>query len=158
MILFYIFDKLLAYSWIGGSVMLFGMGIYFKDKETIKIIYQYIGPFYGYFEMVVLVGLLSSGIYFFNVNNFSSILFDGSDLSFYIKGKIALAILIVIMTFIHLVISFSTIGKERNIRQKIISRIFIYDDIFLNLTMGLCSFEKWKDFLTFVVGIFHGLP
>jgi len=127
--------KLLAYSWIGGSIFLFAMGLYIRDKEAIKIVYGYIGPFYGYFEVIVLIGLLSTGIYFFNVNNFSSVLLNGSDLSFFIKGKIALALSIVIMTFVHLIISFGSINKERSFMQKIISRISSMMIFFLNLGM-----------------------
>jgi len=136
--------KLLAYSWIGGSVFLFAMGIYMRDKEAIKIVYSYIGPFYGYFEVVILIGLLSTGIYFFNVNNFSSVLLSGSDLSFFIKEKIALALSIVIMTFVHLVISFGSINKERTTMQKIISRISSMMIFFLNLIMVYVAMKIGK--------------
>ena len=44
-----------ATAWIGGSLLLFALGILLKGKEAQEQTYEYLGPLYGYFETFWLV-------------------------------------------------------------------------------------------------------
>ncbi len=125
---------LAASAWIGGSILLFGMGVYFKDKEVQKTIYYYIGPFYGYFEVIVLTILLLTGGYFIHALSIGSILIHPETiLARYFYIKISLVILITISTIIHMYISLNAHGRDRNLKEKLISRATSLTIFTLNL-------------------------
>jgi len=114
---------LAAAAWIGGSILLFGMGLYFRDKEAQTTVYYYIGPFYGYFELIVLTILLITGGYFIHALGIVQILkHTDMVLAKYFYIKIALVILITISTIIHMYISLKAHGRDRTLKEKLVSR------------------------------------
>lgn len=114
---------LAACAWIGGSIVLFGLGVFLKDKTTQEAVYGIIGPFYGYFETVWLIILISTGLLLGkNYELFSLIGDTQSDLSSLITIKAALVLALSLATIIHLYIAFSTHKKSRSLHQKLISR------------------------------------
>ena len=125
---------LAASAWIGGSILLFGIGVYFKDKETQNAIYTHIGPFYGYFELIFLTLLILSGGYLFYVNALFQILADPSqEIAQLLYIKIAMVVVIIISTAIHMVISLKSHGRERTLKEKLISRATSMSIFLLNL-------------------------
>jgi len=119
-----LFTHILAASaWIGGSILLFGMGLYFRDKEAQATVYYYIGPFYGYFELIVLTILLITGGYFIHALSIGEILSHPQlALAKYFYIKIALVVLITISTIIHMYISLKAHGRDRTLKEKLVSR------------------------------------
>ncbi len=119
-----------ASTWIGGSMLLFALGIFMRDKEAQKVVYFYIGPIYGYFESVVLAVLLITGSYMYVVNGFH----DNPDkftyqLGFYMHIKVALVALITIATSIHMYVSLKTNGRDKTLKEKLLARgtsLFIF--------------------------------
>ncbi len=112
-----------AATWIGGSMLLFALGVFMRDKEAQKVVYFYIGPIYGYFESVVLAVLLITGSYMYVVNGFH----DNPEkftyeLGFYMHIKIALVVLISIATAIHMYISLKTNGRDKTLKEKLLAR------------------------------------
>ncbi|NPA73362.1 MAG: hypothetical protein GXO12_01490 [Epsilonproteobacteria bacterium] len=130
-----IFIHILAASaWIGGSILLFGMGLYFKDKDVQTTVYYYIGPFYGYFEMIVLTFLLVTGGYFIYAFSIGEILMHPDvPLAKYLFVKIILVLLITFSTAVHMYISLNAHGRERSMKEKYISRATSLAIFFLNL-------------------------
>ncbi len=125
---------LAASAWIGGSILLFGIGLYFRDKEVQKVIYYHIGPFYGYFEMVILTVLLLTGGYFMYAFSIGSVLLHPHlQLAKDLYIKISLVILITISTIIHMKISMEAHGRDRTVKEKLISRFTSMAIFFLNL-------------------------
>ena len=114
---------LAAAAWIGGSILLFGMGLYFRDKEAQTTVYYYIGPFYGYFELIVLTILLITGGYFIHVLSIGEILSHPQmALAKYFYIKITLVALITLSTVIHMYISLKAHGRDRTLKEKLVSR------------------------------------
>ncbi len=119
-----------ASTWIGGSMLLFALGIFMRDKEAQKVVYFYIGPIYGYFESVVLALLLITGSYMYVVNGFH----DNPEkftyeLGFYMHIKVALVALITIATAIHMYVSLKTNGRDKTLKEKLLARgtsLFIF--------------------------------
>ncbi len=125
---------LAAAAWIGGSILLFGIGIYFRDKETQNTIYYHIGPFYGYFESVFLAILAVTGIYLFFSNDLFHILTDSSlHVTQLLYRKILMALAIIVATVIHMYISLKSHGRERTLREKLVSRATSMGNFILNL-------------------------
>ncbi len=114
---------LAAASWVGGAMLLFVLGVFMRDKEAIKVVYGHIGPLYGYFELGVLVVLLSSGTYLYMAYGLHE-LWRNHDIvvSKYLYTKIYLVVMIIIATVVHMYISLKAHNKERTQMQKIISR------------------------------------
>ncbi len=114
---------LAAAAWIGGSILLFGMGLYFRDKEVQTTVYYYIGPFYGYFELIVLSILLITGGYFIYALSIGEVLLHPQmALAKYFYIKIVLVTLITISTIIHMYISLKAHGRDRTLKEKLVSR------------------------------------
>jgi uncharacterized membrane protein len=125
---------LAASAWIGGSILLFGIGIYFRDKETQNVIYHHIGPFYGYFESIFLILLVLSGGYLFYANSLFQILLDPSqEIAQFLYIKIAMVVVIIVSTVIHMIISLKSHGRERTLKEKLISRATSMSIFLLNL-------------------------
>ncbi len=132
-----------AATWIGGSMLLFALGVFMRDKEAQKVVYFYIGPIYGYFESVVLAVLLITGSYMYVVNGFH----DNPEkftyeLGFYMHIKIALVALITIATAIHMYISLKTNGKDKTLKEKLLARgtslfIFVLNFVILWLAIQI---------------------
>lgn len=114
-----------AISWIGGSVLLFVLGIALRDKQDQKEVYTRIGPIYGYFEMASLVLLIATGILMISNNGLLEILFDSNitdEVISALRMKLVLVVLLAVMTIIHTVISFKTLHTDKTKMQKVFSR------------------------------------
>lgn len=135
-----------AATWIGGSMLLFVLGITLKDKEAQRVVYFYIGPIYGYFETVVLVILLITGTYMYIVNGFH----DNPEkftyeLGYYMHIKIALVVLLTIATIVHMFVSLKANGREKSLREKILARstsmlIFLLNFVILWLAIQIRNY------------------
>lgn len=114
---------LAACAWIGGSILLFGLGVFIHDKTAKEHLYGAIGPFYGYFETGWLLILIATGgILADHFQLFALIGDENSDLARYITLKVMLVAALSIATLIHLYIAFSTHQQTRSLRQKLLSR------------------------------------
>jgi len=130
---------LAASAWIGGAILLFGIGVYFKEKAIQNIIYFHIGPFYGYFQTLVLTILLTSGatlLYLYGLHN------SITTLPSIFYQKMTLVAIITLSTIIHMIVSLKAHGRERTKMEKIISRgssllIFILNLFILWVAMGI---------------------
>ncbi|RXJ56166.1 hypothetical protein [Candidatus Marinarcus aquaticus] len=116
-----------AATWVGGSMLLFGMGIYFKDPKIQKTIYTHIGPFYGYFQLIWITLLLITGLLLLTQHGISSVLFNEafiqSDLGMLLYQKLFLVVIVIIATIVHMFIALKRHNQERTQKEKIISRI-----------------------------------
>jgi len=134
-----------AISWIGGSVFMFVLGISLRNKEDQKLVYPRIGPIFGYFEMVVLVLLIGTGIWMIFENNMIHVLFNldaHSQVIDALREKLVLVFIMTIITIIHLRIAFRTNGKERTRLETLISRgsslgIFLLNFVVLHYAIVL---------------------
>jgi putative copper export protein len=128
-----------ATAWVGGGLLLFGMGIYFKDKNTQNVIYSHIGPFYGYFQLIWLTLLLITGLLLLNHHNLYSIIlneeFKNSQFGILLYRKLLIVFLIVIATAIHMYISLKAHGRERTKKEKMISRASSMFIFFFNFSI-----------------------
>ena len=126
---------LAATVWVGGSIFLFFLGIFLRDKEAQKQVYLHIGPLYGYLESVWLVILIATGLHLFYSYSLDAILAAQTpkDLAYYLIVKIVLVVLITVATIVHMYIAFKTHGKERTKLQLFFSRSSSMAIFFLNL-------------------------
>ena len=115
-----------AAAWIGGGLLLFGMGIYFRDPKVQNTIYTAIGPFYGYFQLIWITALvITGGILLDKYSLFSQFLngdFYSTTVGKALAIKIVMVIVIIIATAKHMILSLKAHGRERSQREKIISR------------------------------------
>lgn len=129
------FHILSACAWIGGSILLFGLGVCIRDKEIQDRIYGAIGPFYGYFETVWLVILMITGFVLAGEYHLLQASDDGSELGMWIHWKMSLVGFISVATMIHLYIAFATHGKTRTRMQTLFSRGGSLSIFLLNLAI-----------------------
>jgi uncharacterized membrane protein len=113
-----------ATAWIGGSLLLFALGVFLKSKEAQKEVYHHIGPLYGYFESFWLITLVATGYMMFFHYGFVDIFkyAPSSDLTHYMKYKLYIVTVITFLTAVHMFISFKTHLLEKSLAEKIISR------------------------------------
>jgi len=115
-----------ATAWVGGGLLLFGMGIYFKDPKVQSTIYNYIGPFYGYFQLIWIALLIITGLLLLNQFNLLDQLhlesFYNSEFGLVMWTKILLVLFVVVATTIHMTISLKAHGRDRTQKEKIFSR------------------------------------
>ena len=134
---------LAATVWIGGSVFLFALGIFLRDKEAQRRVYFYVGPIYGYVETVWLIVLITSGLYMLYYLDLDNVISQRIEpLSNLLLIKLFLVALITVATTVHMIISFKTNGKERTKLQLLLSRgssmaIFILNLIILWYAMHI---------------------
>ncbi len=138
---------LAATVWIGGSVFLFALGVFLRDKEAQKRVYFHVGPIYGYVESVWLTILIISGLWMFFHLGLDRIFTEGHPQSivYILKIKLSLVALIAVATVVHMYIAFKTNGKERTPMQKLLSRgssmaIFLLNLLILWFAMQLRNF------------------
>ena len=116
-----------AATWVGGGLLLFGMGVYFKDPEVQKTIYSHIGPFYGYFQLIWITLLIITGALLLNQHDLYSVMFTDNfvDSRFgeLLYRKLSIVLLVVLATALHMYISLKAHGRERSIKEKILSRL-----------------------------------
>jgi putative copper export protein len=120
-----------AIAWIGGSILMFVLGVSLRSKKQQEEVYPNIGPVFGYFESVSLILLISTGILLIIDNGLITRLFseESSDVITYLTMKIFVVISVVIATIVHYVIASKTNNKERSTLQNFISRassLFIF--------------------------------
>ncbi|CAA6824662.1 MAG: Unknown protein [uncultured Sulfurovum sp.] len=109
------------------------------------MVYPRIGPIFGYFEIVVLILLISTGIWMIVENNMIYVLFNfdaHSEVIDALREKLVLVVIMTIITIIHLKIAFKTNGKERTRLQTLFSRgsslgIFVLNFIVLHYAIVL---------------------
>jgi hypothetical protein len=134
-----------AISWIGGSMFMFVLGISLRNKEDQKLVYPRIGPIFGFFEIVVLILLIGTGIWMIFENNMVHVLFNfdaHSQVIDALREKLFLVSIMTVITIIHTIIAFRTNGKERTKLETIVSRgssmgIFIMNFIVLHYAIVL---------------------
>ncbi len=137
---------LAATVWIGGSVFLFALGVFLRDKDAQKRVYFYVGPIYGYVESVWLTILILTGLWMFFELGLQHVFENGmtENIAKILAIKLSLVALITIATIIHMYIAFKTNGLERTPLQKLLSRassmaIFLLNLIILWYAMNLRS-------------------
>jgi len=134
-----------AISWIGGSMFMFVLGISLRNKEDQKLVYPRIGPIFGFFEIVVLILLIGTGIWMIFENNMIHVLFNfdaHSQVIDALREKLFLVVIMTLITIVHTIIAFRTNGKERTKLETIVSRgssmgIFIMNFIVLHYAIVL---------------------
>jgi len=129
------FHLFAAIAWIGGSIFMFVLGITLRDKQKQKEVYPHVGPIFGYFELVALTLLLTTGIFMTFNDGLIFRLFtnDTSEIVTLLRSKLWLVLSLLIATVVHFVIAFQTNNKKRTNIQNILSRgssLFIF---FVNL-------------------------
>ena len=129
------FHLFAAIAWIGGSIFMFVLGVTLVDKEKQKSVYPHIGPIFGYFELVSLAILLSSGLVMIYNNNLLELLLAGdtSHVVELLRGKLYLVGFLVVMTILHITIAFRTNNKERTFLENLFSRGSSLLIFFINL-------------------------
>ncbi len=113
-----------AISWIGGAVFMFVLGIFLRDKKAQNEVYPRIGPLFGYYEVVVLIILIATGLTLITQNGLIDVLSssDQSEVLVALRKKLWLVGAVVLLTVIHFAIALKTNTKERTKWQHIISR------------------------------------
>ena len=124
-----------AIAWIGGSVFMFVLGVSLRDKEKQKQVYPHIGPIFGYFEVVSILILLTTGTIMITNDGLIDLLFtsDNSLVVETLRKKLWIVLVMVIATVIHFIIAFKTNNVERTKLQNFISRGSSLLIFFLNL-------------------------
>lgn len=129
---------LAATAWIGGSLLLFALGILLRGKEKQAQTYEYLGPIYGYFETFWLVVLLATGSYLFVHFNLIDVLtfeLDASRVGYMMTNKLFYVAAITLFTIVHMYIALKTHKNERTTLQKIVSRASSMMIFMLNLVI-----------------------
>jgi uncharacterized membrane protein len=126
---------IMAISWIGGSVFMFVLGITLRDKQAQREVYPHVGPIFGWFEVVALVMLLTTGfIMGINYHLFDILMNpNGSPISDALQKKVWLVTILTIATVVHFIIAYKTNGKDRTPLQQFFSRGSSMLIFFLNL-------------------------
>lgn len=126
---------IMAISWIGGSVFMFVLGVSLRDKAAQKAVYPHIGPIFGWFEVVSLILLLSTGVIMGVQYHLFDILIhpNGTPISDALQKKVVIVALLTVATVVHFVIAYRTNGKERTPIQQFFSRGSSMLIFFLNL-------------------------
>ncbi len=126
-----------ATAWIGGSIFMFALGVFLKDKEKQSIIYPEIAPIFGYFELVSLVILLSSGTWImYDAGMLSSLLRgDSNEILNILKTKLWMVLIIVIATILHFIVALKTNNAQRSQLENLISRSSSLLVFFLNFVV-----------------------
>ena len=138
-----------AATWVGGGLLLFGMGIYFKDPKVQQTIYSHIGPFYGYFQLIWITLLIITGLLLLNQHNLYSIFlendFINSRFGELLYRKLFIVFLVICATITHMYISLKSHGRDRTKKEKIISRasslfIFIFNFSIIWYAMNISQY------------------
>ncbi|MDF1877015.1 hypothetical protein JHD47_04230 [Sulfurimonas sp. SAG-AH-194-L11] len=129
------FHLFAAIAWIGGSIFMFVLGLSLVDKQKQKEVYPHIGPIFGYFELVSLAVLLTSGLVMISNNSLlDSLLCGDTSLVVELLGKkLILVGVLVVMTIIHITIAFRTNNRERTALENFFSRGSSLLIFFINL-------------------------
>ena len=126
---------LAAIAWIGGSIFMFVLGVTMTDKKAQQSVYPYVGPIFGYFEVVALLFLLFTGTWMITEYGLIELIFTDyhSEVVDSLRIKLSMVLVLVLVTIIHFIIALKTNGKERTHMQNLISRGSSMLIFFLNL-------------------------
>jgi len=126
---------LAAISWIGGSIFMFVLGLTLRNKSDQVEVYPRIGPIFGYFELVSLFILITTGVIMISQNGLLDILFsqNNSEIIETLRRKLILVLFVIIFTIIHFVIAIKTNDIPRTKIQQLFSRGSSLLIFFLNL-------------------------
>ncbi|WP_300367182.1 hypothetical protein [Hydrogenimonas sp.] len=125
MIKFVLYTHILsATAWVGGSLLLFALGILLRDKQAQKAVYAHLGPIYGYFETFWLILLWATGLTMFFHFGIDDVMVNAplSELAQLMQVKLMIVGLLTLLTIIHMFIAFKTHSIERTTLQNIVSR------------------------------------
>jgi hypothetical protein len=113
-----------ATAWVGGSLLLFALGILLRDKQAQKTVYTHLGPIYGYFETFWLVLLWVTGLTMFFHFGIDDVMANAplSELARLMHVKLTIVGILTLLTVIHMAIAFKTHNAERTTLQNIVSR------------------------------------
>ena len=135
-----------ATAWIGGSLLLFALGIAIRDKQAQSNVYDHLGPIYGYFESFWLLTLLITGTYMFVYHGIGDVLLYApeSQLGKNMIHKLYAVGLITLFTIVHMAIAFKVHKATRTLVQNIVMRgssllIFILNIVILWHAIGVRS-------------------
>ncbi len=138
-----------ATTWVGGGLLLFGMGIYFKDPKVQHTIYTAIGPFYGYFQLIWITTLIITGLLLLNQHDVYAMFltpeFQQSEFGVLLYRKLLIVFFVVCATALHMYISLKAHGRERTQKEKIISRgssmiIFLFNFSIIWYAMNISQY------------------
>ena len=126
---------LAAIAWIGGSIFMFVLGVTMRDKQAQESVYPYVGPIFGYFEVVALLFLLFTGTWMITDYGLIELLFTEyhSVVIDSLRIKLSMVLVLLVVTIIHFIIALKTNGKQRSKLQNLISRGSSMLIFFLNL-------------------------
>jgi len=126
-----------ATAWVGGSLLLFALGILLRDKAAQKSVYAHLGPIYGYFETFWLILLWATGLTMFFHFGFEDVMAHApeSDLATLMRTKLTIVGVLTLLTVIHMFIAFKTHTIDRTPVQNFISRGSSMLIFFLNLVI-----------------------
>ncbi|WP_457596868.1 hypothetical protein [Hydrogenimonas sp.] len=135
---------LAATAWIGGSLLLFALGVLLRDKTAQKQVYAHLGPLYGYFETFWLIVLWATGLTMFFYYGFPGVLSHApdSELAKLMHVKLMIVGALTLLTILHMTIAFKTHGIERTKIQNILSRgsslaIFLLNLVIIWYAIGI---------------------
>jgi len=135
-----------ATAWIGGSLLLFALGVFLRDAQAQSRVYDHLGPIYGYFESFWLVTLLLTGSYIFLHHGILGVLLHAPDsqLGEDMLHKLYAVALISLFTVVHMVIAFRVHRSTRSTVQNILMRgsslmIFVLNIVILWYAIGVKS-------------------
>lgn len=113
-----------ATAWIGGSLLLFALGLLLRDKQAQTDVYVHLGPVYGYFESFWLITLLGTGAMMFYYHGIDDVLFYApeSTLGQNMVHKLYAVGLITLFTIVHMTIAFKVHKSKRTVVQNIVMR------------------------------------
>ena len=125
------FHLLAAIAWIGGSVFMFVLGVTLKDKRKQREVYPHVGPIFGYFELVSLAILLTSGIMMIETDGLLDLLLsdETNEVAELLEKKLWIVFSLIIATIAHFIVAFRTNDRERSQIENLISRgssLFIF--------------------------------
>jgi uncharacterized membrane protein len=120
-----------AIAWIGGSVFMFILGITLTNKQQQKEVYPHVGPIFGYFELVSLIMLVTTGVMLIISNGLIDLLLtsDNSEVVEYLRKKLLIVGSVIVATAFHFIIAMKTNDRERTKLENLISRgssLFIF--------------------------------
>ena len=135
---------LAATAWIGGSLLLFALGILLRDRQAQKQVYAHLGPLYGYFETFWLVILWITGLTMFFHFGFPDVFTHAPDsqLARLMHVKLMIVGTLTLLTIVHMTIAFKTHGVERTPLQNVLSRgssmlIFLLNLVIIWYAIGI---------------------
>lgn len=110
---------------------MFVLGVTLLDKKKQEAVYPHVGPIFGYFELVALIILLSTGILMILNNGLFDLLFttEDSDVMNYLRTKLLIVGAVIVTTAIHFVIALKTNNTKRTRLENLVSRgssLFIF--------------------------------